>query len=192
MLSAITLASLLVTGCKGTEEPEPATAKPPTHAQGTEDITVEATVLAVDPDTREITLRGEDGQSFVVVAGPAVANFAQVAVGDKLRVRYQASIAVALKAPGAAITPASASASAEAAELGKKPGAKIEDQVTATVRIESVDTERNIVVVTPPGGGLRAIHVVRPEGREFIKGLKPGDLVEITYSEALAFSIETL
>ena len=59
-----------------------------------------------------------------------------------------------------------------------------------TVTILSVDTDQNIVVFTPPTGGMRAIDVKKPEFQEYIKSLKPGDKVQITYTEAVAMAVE--
>jgi hypothetical protein len=36
---------------------------------------------------------------------------------------------------------------------------------------------------------VRTVAVERPEGQEFIRGLKKGDQVEITYTEALAMEV---
>ena len=184
ILAASVLAGMLPAGCS---QPSKAATE---GVEVSEEITATATVQAVDPQSRLVTLRREDGSTAIVLAGPAVRNFAQIAVGDKVKVRYIESLAAALKKPGEAGAPVSGAVAVGAAELGQKPAGVAGEQVSVTVEIQSVDTEKNIVVFTPPSGGLRAVRVRRPEGREFIKGLKPGDKVEITYTEALAISVE--
>src|SRR5215470_4462186 len=52
----------------------------------------QATVQALDPATREVTLNGPKGQ-FSVVAGPEVKNLDKVQVGDKVTVSYYEGIA---------------------------------------------------------------------------------------------------
>jgi len=177
------LAGLCAAGCKQTENAAP-------HAEVTEEVTARASVTALDADLRTVSLQRDDGTRFVVLAGPEVRNFDQIEVGDVLEVRYRESMAVSLADPGAADVPASATLAAGAAEPGQKPGAEVGQHLTATVRIESIDTKRNFVVFTAPDGALRTVHVVRSEGREFIRKLKPGDRVDITYTEALAISVE--
>jgi hypothetical protein len=179
------LAGLAAPGCKQTDE-----SRSGARGEVSQEVTAQASVQQIDPADRTITLQREDGTTFVVQAGPEVVNFDQIAVGDVLRVRYVESLAASLKDPDDTVQPASATLAAGAAEPGQKPGAAIGQQLNATVRIESVDTEQDIVVFTTPDGELRSARVVRPEGREFIEKLKPGDQVEITYTEALAISIE--
>ena len=54
--------------------------------------TVEATVEAINPATRELTLRGPNGPVSVVL-GPDVRNFDKVHVGDKVVVSYYQGLA---------------------------------------------------------------------------------------------------
>ena len=184
--AALALGALIAAGCGHM----PWSEKPPESAEVTQELTAKATVLAVDPKTRVITLRDQmSGGTSTVTAGPEVRNFAQIAPGDTVNVRYMESLAVAMAKPGEATAP-SAQIVAGRAKPGQMPGAMVGGQVTTTVRIELVDTKKNIVVFTPPGGGLRAVRVVRPEGKRFIQGLKEGDQVEITYTEAFAVSVE--
>lgn len=184
--AALALAAAIAAGCGHM----PWSEKPPESAEVTQELSARATVVAVDPKTRLITLRDEQGGTSTVHAGPEVRNFAQIAPGDTVNVRYMESLAVALAKPGQAAEPPTASIVAGRAKPGEKPGAALGGEITTTVRIELVDTSKNIVVFTPPGGGLRAIRVVRPEGQRFIQGLKPGDEVQITYTEAFAVSVE--
>jgi hypothetical protein len=164
---------------------------PPDGAEISQQVVAEAKVQAIDAQKRLVTLRRDDGSTVVVEAGPAVKNFAQIRVGDTVTARYLESLAVSLKKPDEASAPASAAVVAGAAAPGAKPAGGIGAQVSVTVTIDSVDKEKNLVVFTLPTGEKRVTHVERPEGREFIKGLKAGDRVEITYTEAMAISVET-
>jgi hypothetical protein len=152
--------------------------------------TEKAKVVSVDKAKRIITLKNKDGETLDLPCGPEVKNFDQIAAGDSVVVNFLQSVAVALVKPGDATPPPSAALVAGAAEKGEKPGALVGGQITATVRIESVDLKKNLVVFTPPSGGMRAVHVERPEGVKFIQGLKTGDQVQITWTEALALSVE--
>jgi hypothetical protein len=46
------------------------------------------------------------------------------------------------------------------------------------------------VTFTRSDGASRTVAVESPEGREFIKGLKKGDNVEIAYTEAMAIEVK--
>jgi hypothetical protein len=58
------------------------------------------------------------------------------------------------------------------------------------VKIKDVDTKNNVVSFYGEDGLLRAFPVQTDQGRAFIKKLKPGDEVGVTYTEALAVSVE--
>lgn len=181
--SALVCAPLL--GCKQTEEKAS-----PQGAELSQEVTAKARVQSVDKQRRALTLGLQDGSTVVVLAGPEVRNFDSIQAGDTLKVRYRESIAATLMKPEQAGAPDSATLAAGAAGPGEKPAGAIGAQIQVTVRIESVDKENNLVTFTGEDGALRTVRVVRPEGREFIRGLKPGDRVSITYTEALALSVE--
>lgn len=183
LCAALALCALLAAGCAMFEK------KAPESAQVSQELRATARVVAVDAKTRVIALSDDQGSTWTVHAGPEVRNFDRIAAGDTVVVRYLESLAVSLAKPGDVAAP-SATIVAGRAKPGAMPGAAIGGQVTSTVRIELVDTGKNIVVFTPPGGGLRAVRVRREEGQKFIKGLKPGDQVTITYTEAMALSVE--
>ena len=53
-----------------------------------------------------------------------------------------------------------------------------------------VDPYANTIEVTGPRGYNRRLKVKDPQAIAFIRGLKKGDEVEVTFSEALAISVE--
>jgi hypothetical protein len=181
------LLAALAAGCASTSDGERSL---PAPAEVVEEVSARATVVSVDRTTRHVGLRSEDGSTLIVQAGPEVRNFDRIDAGDTVLVRYRQALAVQLAPPGASAAPAAAAIAAGRAEPGEAPAAGIAGGITATVRIESVDPEADIVVFTGPTGALRALRVQRQEGRDFIADLRRGDLVEITYVEALAVSLE--
>jgi hypothetical protein len=187
LLAIAGLVALVLPGCATSAAPS---VPPSDTASVAEGVTAAATVTAINLEKRLVTLRGEEGREFTVLAGPAVQNLPQLAVGDTVTLRYVESVFAALKKPGEPVASPEASLELRRAELGAKPGGVIAQDVSATVKIESVDTAKNIVVFTAPDGALRCIAVKRPTFQEYIKQLKPGDMVEITYTEAVAISVE--
>ena len=162
-----------------TKETKPAT------VERTSEVT--ATVAAIDVPGRLVTLRGADGKLFTVEAGEEVRNLPQVEVGDRVVVRYFEAIAAQVAEPG---QEASASATATRAPLGARPGAGLAQEVTATVKITALDLANHTVSFTDPEGLAQTITVQDPKMRDFIKTLKVGDDVAITYTEALAITVE--
>jgi hypothetical protein len=53
-----------------------------------------------------------------------------------------------------------------------------------------VDTSFNTVTFKRSDGMSRTVAIQTPEGQKFIRGLKKGDQVEITYTEAVAMEVK--
>jgi hypothetical protein len=177
------LAAILIAGCTST----PAA---PRKAQITDEVAVQATVVAVDKASRELILQRSDGSQVAVVAGPEVRNFDQIAAGDTLNARYTVSLTARRLDPDEVANEPGAGMAAARAEPGEKPGAAIGAGVTMTVVVNSVDRDTHTVVVTGPDGNTQAIEAQRQTGKRFVEGLKPGDRVELTYGEALVLAVE--
>src|SRR5262245_5164228 len=66
-------------------------------------VRISASVEAIDPATRTLTLKGPRGNVVDLVAGPEVKNFGQIKVGDSVVVRYVQALSLELKKGGAGI-----------------------------------------------------------------------------------------
>lgn len=155
--------------------------KPLTKA---ETVEVSATVVAVDPSTRMVTLKGADGKAFDVEAGPAVEHLDQVKPGDVVMVAYTESIAFQVVPKGEESQGVSESASRVAG------GREVGRQVTTSFRVASVDPATNILWVSLPNGDTKKIHVEDPAAQQRLKTLSPGNVVTVTYSQSLAVRLE--
>lgn len=158
--------------------------KPVTQAE-TQQVT--ATIEAIDQTSRLVTLKTKDGEMETIYAPPAVKRFAELKVGDTVTFSYHESIVYQVRKPGA---PASAPASAGPTitpSKGPKPGGTIAQQETKTVTIKAIDPKvPSIVVLTDDGRTIGA----KIQDKKNLEGLKVGDKVEITYTEALAISVK--
>ncbi len=155
-----------------------------------ETLKVTARVEAIDVASRLVVLKTPDGGTLVTQAGPEVRNLAQVRPGDTVVVAYREAVAARVVKSNAGVGTVDTGTAATRASPGERPGAGVVDFVRTTVTVYDVDTARNVVEVTGPRGYNRRITVKDPEARQFIRGLKRGDLVEITFSEAFAVSVE--
>lgn len=163
-------------------------AQTPAPLEMTETQKAVATVEAIDPASRLVTLKGTDGRSLVVKAGPEVRNLPQVRVGDRVVVSYQEALLAEVVKPGTGSV--GASTLETRAAPGERPAAGMVDEVRLPVKIYAVDTFQNVVEVTGPRGYNRRIKVTDPRARDFIRSLKPGDEVQVTFREAFAVSVE--
>jgi hypothetical protein len=166
------------------------TATPSPGAATSRLTTLTATVEAVDMTTREVLLRGEGGRLATVVAGPEVRNLAQVRPGDRVVLDYQEAIAVEIVRPGDTRPPVGGVAAAGRAEPGQRPAGVVGEAVRVRVRIDAVDASAGVVTFTGPRGATRTVAVREPAMRDFVRGLRPGEEVDIAYAEALAVRVE--
>jgi hypothetical protein len=156
-------------------------------------VDLAATVTAIDRDDREISLRGPQGREVSVTAGPEVRNFAQLEVGDTIRLHYELVYAAEKLDPDAVPDlAAAAAAGAVRAEEGERPGGAIGAIESTVVLVESIGPDGRTATFFTPDGALQAIVVEREEGRAFARALVPGDLVQLTVAEAVAIYVEAI
>ncbi len=148
-----------------------------------------ATVETVLLPSRMVQLRREDGTRTSVIVGPEVRNLDQVEVGDRVRVAYYQGLAAELKKPGEGVKGVEESTTGVAARPGERPAAGAGSTVRTTVKIESVDKSFNTVTFKNSDGMVRTLAVESPEGQKFIRELRPGQDVEVTYTEAVAVDV---
>jgi len=152
--------------------------------------TVSATIEAVDAAHRMITIHVEGEEPATIEAGPEVKNFDQIKVGDQVVVTYYEALAAELKKPGEVPSGVNEQVAAGTAKPGEKPAALVGHEVKTKVIITEVDKKAHTVSFVGPYGKIRTVTAERPEGKEFVSKLKKGDEVEVTYTEALAISVE--
>jgi hypothetical protein len=153
---------------------------------------ISATIIAVDQELRLITLRGPQGNLTAIEAGPEVRNLAQIEVGDTLRVVYEQLYIATLTGAEVASPVTDVAVGAVRAEAGEMPGGAVGTMSTIMVTIESIGPEGRSATFRGPDGRLEAIDVQTEEGREFSRGLNTGDVVQLTFAEALAIMVEPL
>lgn len=153
--------------------------------------TVSATVKSIDLENRLVELTA-DGETTTVQVPDEVRNLEQVKPGDDIVVTYHEALAAEFKKKGESNTVGVVDATVGTARMpkGAQPGAALGNRVTTTVIIEAVDRGTNEVTFTGPAGMMRTVEVKDPKARQFIGTLKKGDEVELTYTEALAVTVE--
>ena len=163
---------------------------PPRPMQTIEDtVEASATVESVDVLNRLMTIKTEAGDLVTLEVGPEVQNLVQVRQGDRVVVRYREAIGARIS-NDAAGQPVSIDVDTDRARLGQRPSARASATTNVPVTINSVDTRSNLVTFSGPDGLVRSITVATPEGRDFIRQLKKGDTVVLSFTEALAVSVE--
>lgn len=172
----------LVAGC--TSVPDP--------LEVSEVQSIEATVTEVDASRGHLRLRGPEGREFAMNVGPEVRNLAQVKPGDTLRVSYKQALLAEMSKAGVGSSDVPVSIGIARSEEGEMPAGAVGSTVQATVTVISVSGDGSTLTFRGPAGELNSIDVLRDKSRAFVKQLRPGDLVDLTYSEALAIEIERM
>lgn len=149
-------------------------------------ITTTATVTSINQKTREVTIKTTDGKEHSFIAGDHVKNLAQVKKGDVINITYTEALAYQLRkhdTPGG-VTTTQAIASADS---GASPAGVVAQQTTVTVKITAIDPSIPTVTFMGPRGNTKTIVVRDPQK---LNGVKVGDMVDITYTEAIAVEVD--
>lgn len=160
------------------------------HAQNTKGSAVVATVTAtvtvtkIDYKTREVKVKSTDGKAYKFVASTDVKNLDQVKKGDVITVVYTEALAYEVKSHS---TNAGTTTAVASANTGEKPAAAVAQQTTVTVTITAIDTKAPSVTIKEPDGTVETIKVKDPSK---LTGIKVGDVVDLTYTEAFAIKVD--
>ena len=149
--------------------------------------TVQATVQAVYPDKRSLTLVGPSGQPQTIFVGPDV-KLDRLHAGDKVNVNYYQGIAAQI-AKGHTRVRDPAPAEFAYKNPNGTPGGGAGASVTATVKILGIDPGTNTVAFQQADGSQHVIAVRSPNMQKFIRTLKAGDIVDVTYTESVAVNV---
>jgi len=166
-------------------ESTPATDKPSMSTSQT--VIVTALVEAINHETREVTLRGPEGDSVSFVASEEARNLPQVKAGDIVMAEYTQSMSIEVFANDGSAPGAGEMTIAGRSEEGEMPGLAAIDAVVVTATVEEINIEANTFKLKGPAGEIREYEARNPEN---LKKAAVGDLVVITYSEAIAISVE--
>jgi len=157
-------------------------------AQGTVaragNVSKTATITAINPSTRVVTLKDEKGHVEDVQCGPDIKRFNELKVGDVVTFSYHAAVVYDIAKAGA---PTPAAGADIVRGQGVKPSGAVTQQSKATVTIESVDPAASSITVRTADGHSMTAHV---EDKKKLDGLKAGDNVELTFTEALMVTVD--
>ena len=158
----------------------------PGKAAAMETVKITATITAIDKATRDVTLKGPQGNEMVVTAGPEVKNFDQLKVGDQVNLNYMEALTLELKKGGGLVVARTEKAGAAGAKPGEKPAGAVGRQVTVVADVVALDPAKQVVTLKGP---QRTVDLKIPDPEQF-KRIAKGDQVEATYTLAVAINVE--
>ncbi len=152
-------------------------------------VTVTASVEAIDYANREVTLKGPLGNEVTLVADSTVKRFDEIKAGDLVRADYFISVVAEYRKPTKAEreTPIVLLDAAGKAPPGTAPAAGGLRRYKVVTTIEGLDRPARTITVKGPLGRYLTARVQDPS--RFTK-VRIGDTIVVTYTEALAVSLE--
>lgn len=194
-MASMTAALLLLatTGCARHEGSGAAPPPPPMPGTGTapeasgftaeEYVEGEATVIAVNQPDRKVTLQNARGQTTTVQV-PADVDLNRIKAGDDVLIGILQAVSVRVLPPGSAAL--GTTLEVASTQPGQPQGRAWGQQVTVVAEITAIDLASHTVTLRGADGQSNTIAVKNPQMQQRMVNLQPGDLVELTYSEALA------
>jgi len=155
-----------------------------------QEITVRGTVEAVDHTARVVKIRGDQGNTTTFDVPASYTRFDQVRVGDIVTISYYDRVILRVKPAGEAAVDTE-SAPTTTLTPGLMPGGTRVVQRVTTVTINGWDAATRNVTFSTPSGQSYTRRVSETVDPTVIAGLKIGDRVDVTRTEALSVSVVT-
>jgi ribosome maturation factor RimP len=182
---AVDLDALRLAQTSGTEKAPAAADKPLGRGEGRA-VTVKGTIAAIDKEKSTVTLKGPKGRTITIqVKDPQ--KLEAIQVGDPVVATYMEAVAFQIKKPGTATPGTSVQETRVGSKPGETPAGAIGQEVTVTATITAIDKTAHTVTIKGPEGNTETVKAKDPKNLNLVK---VGDLVEITYMQALAVSLD--
>lgn len=161
--------------------PDPSGATPEPRAERTQIQHESVTVTAIDKSGRHLTVKMPSGEKSEIKVSSDVKEFDKVKVGDKIDVDYMQSVALGFLPPGT--KPSMSETSASGPGMAGR-------SVSVSAEVIKVDPAANQVTFKGPKGTHRIVTVQDPDLQAKLPNLKPGQVVVLQYTEAVATAIQ--
>ncbi len=188
IISSAMLIALSACAGDSTKESPPAARTTPTEPRllAQEYVEGEAVVQAVNKTDRTVTLRNAQGQSNTI-AVPADVDLNRLKKGDTVLIGVYQTLSLRVLPPGSAALGATAAAGSTAP--GQPEGRAWGQQLIVVNEVTAIDLDAYTATLRGADGRSRTIAVKDPQMQDRMRNLRVGDLVELTYSEAVAAKV---
>lgn len=151
-------------------------------------LSIAARVEAINQTTREVTLKGPLGNSVTFTVDTRVTRLNEVKVGDQVVADYYVSYFAELRPPTEAEKASPMIVMTEKAKspAGTQPAAGGLRIIKAVVTVEGLDRPTKSLTVS----GKAGLVTLPVEDVAALSKLRLGDTIIVTYTEALAISLE--
>jgi hypothetical protein len=183
-----TLLALIQFSVLSAEESSGTAQKPMSHEDSVL-VNITASVEAINPTNREVTLKGPLGNKVTFTVDQRVKRFDEIKVGDLVSADYYVSVAAELRkpTPDEEKNPIVMLEGAAKAPPGTAPAAGGLRTFRVVTTIEGLDRPTRTITVKGPRGNLFTARVKDPSR---LTQMQIGQHIVVTYTEALAISLE--
>jgi len=150
-------------------------------------VSVVGEVIAIDPSTRVVSIKGPKGNIGNLRVDERAHNLDQIKIGDRVRLTYRMSVAFALMKGGDGIREKVETEGRAHAPAGDKPGTELVKSTTLVANVEAVNLKKKIATLKGPQGNLVDVQVHDPE---VLKEVKVGDQVAAYVTESVAVHMQ--
>jgi hypothetical protein len=162
-------------------------ASEPGRAAAVRALEISAVVVSIDHASRVLTLKGPRGNVQDVAVEPAVKNFDNIRAGDFVMVRFMQSLALDLQKTKTGDKGITAGEGMATAKPGERPAVVGAREISAIAKVTAVNKKAKTISLKGPRGNTVTLDVENPD---HFKVVKVGDEVRVTYTEAVAVSVE--
>lgn len=172
---------------KGAADQKTGAAAPKVVGKGVaEGVRVRGTVAAVDKEKGTVTLKGPKGRTVTLEVRDRQ-KLDVIKVGDPVAATYMEAVVIQARKAGTAAPGVTTQETRISSKPGETPAGAIGREVTVTAAITALDKKAHTVTIKGPQGGTETIKAKDPKNLE---ALKVGDMVDITYAQALAVTLD--
>jgi Cu/Ag efflux protein CusF len=149
-------------------------------------VKLRGTITAVDKENKTITIKGEGGRTLTLdVQDPS--KLEVVKVGDPVVGMYYEAVAVRVRKAESGTPGMTVKEERTTSKPGETPAGAVGREITVTGTITAIDKKQSSVTIKGPQGKSHTVKVKEPKNLE---NVKVGDLIELTYAQALAVALD--
>jgi hypothetical protein len=149
-------------------------------------VQVRGTIAAIDKDQGTVTLKGPGGRMATLEVRDKQ-KFDVIKVGDPVLATYVEAVVIQVKKAGTATPGVTTQETRVSSQPGENPAGAVGREVSVTATITAINKQARTVTIKGPQGGVETI---KAKDVKNLDAVKEGDLVDITYTQALAVSLD--
>ena len=153
----------------------------------TQTVKLTALVVAIDHEALQVTLQGPQGNVRTIQLDKEARRLDEVEVGDTVYAEYVQHLSIEVMAGDGAKPGSGSMSTVKRAPDSELPGAVTTETTISMATVEEINLENSTFKLNWGEGGIKEYSARDPEN---LKKADVGDLVLVTYTEALALSVQ--